>query len=74
MSSNLELEKGYEVKNDKILYYEAGGIGNIESHHYKQQERINALVRGIHKIIVSNLTSMGAGNSWFFSIKLFYFF
>ena len=61
VSLNIGVEKGFEVKNDKILYYEVGAAHNIESLHKYQQERINAFVRGIHKIVISTLATMDAG-------------
>ena len=57
----LGLERGFEVKNDKILYYEVGGNAGELLNRCKQ-ERINALVRGINKIIHSKLVTMNTGN------------
>ena len=55
------MENRFEVKNDKILRYETGASHNIEHLHVHEQERINKLVTGIHKIIHSCLASMDAG-------------
>ena len=56
------MERGFEVKNDRLLHYDVGGIAG-ELLNTSKQERINALVRGINKIIHSKLVTMNRGNA-----------
>ena len=60
------MERGFEVKTDKILHQEVGAnVGELLN--CNKEERINALVRGINKIILLNLATMNTGK-WAFPI------
>ena len=69
----LGMERGFEVKTDKILHHEVGAnVGELLD--CNKEERINALVRGINKIILLNLATMNTGNCAFPNIcKISYF-
>ena len=60
----LDLQNGFEVENDKVLYHERGAFATEELHMNKQR-KINDFVNGIHKIVIAHLAAqveLNAGN------------
>ena len=58
----LDIEKQFEVKGDKILYREPGGIHESVTH--KLQVKTNAFVIGMNKIIQTHLATTNKGECY----------